>query len=48
MWQLEIAATNASSGSTASVTESGTGTECGDEEAGTSTPPSNSQRWPRL
>src|SRR5262249_41873014 len=47
MWQLASAATNASSGSTAAGTDIGTGTTCGEEEAGTSTPPSNSQRWPR-
>lgn len=43
MWQLEIDATNASSGSTASALEYGTGTECGDDDAATSAPPSNRQ-----
>ncbi len=43
MWQLDSAATNASSGSTAASTEKGSRTECGEEEAGTSIPPSNRQ-----
>ncbi len=48
MWQLEIAATKASSGSTFSATDQGSGTTWGDEEAGTLTPPSNSHQWARL
>src|SRR5262245_5514109 len=47
MWQLDSEATSASSGSTAAATDMGSGTTCGDAEAGTSIPPSNSQRWPR-
>src|SRR5260370_42384155 len=43
MWQLEIAATNASSGSTCAGFEYGTGTTDGDGEAGTVRPPSNVQ-----
>ena len=34
MWQLDSAATNASSGSTASSREKGSGTTLGEEEAG--------------
>src|SRR5262245_11096298 len=48
MWQLESAATSASSGSTASARDSGTRTESGEEEAGTVTPPSNDHRCARL
>jgi len=48
MWQLERAATRASSGSTAASTDIGTRTTCGEDEAGTSTPPSKCQVWPRL
>ena len=48
MWQLEVAATSASSGSTASATEYGTFTVRGDEEARTVAPPSNDHSWPRL
>ncbi len=48
MWQLASAAMNASSGSTAAATDIGAGTTCGDADAGTSTPPSKSQRCPRL
>src|SRR5688572_3923686 len=48
MWQLERLATNASSGSTAFSTEYGSGTTCGDADAGTSMPPSKCQRCARL
>ena len=48
MWQLEAAATSASSGSTASARESGTGTDIGDEDAGTLTPPSKDHSCARL
>src|SRR5580765_4776194 len=41
MWQLEIDATNASSGSTALAFENGAGTTDGEDDAGTVTPPSN-------
>jgi hypothetical protein len=40
MWQLEIAATKASSGSTFASFEYGFGTAEGEGEAGTVTPPS--------
>ncbi|KGS86909.1 hypothetical protein X976_3602 [Burkholderia pseudomallei MSHR7500] len=40
MWQLDSAATNASSGSTAVGSENGTRTTCGELDAGTRTPPS--------
>src|SRR5690349_12397491 len=43
MWQLDIDATNASSGSTAFAFENGAGTTDGDEDAGTVTPPSKVQ-----
>src|SRR5215510_12096768 len=43
MWQLEIDATNASSGSTLAGFEKGARTAAGDGEAGTVTPPSNVQ-----
>src|SRR5690242_15345055 len=46
MWQLEIEATKASSGSTAASTENGSRTTCGDDDAGTSTPPSKRQVCP--
>src|SRR3954462_9415626 len=39
-WQLEIAATNASSGSTFAGFENGGRTTCGDGDAGTVAPPS--------
>ena len=48
MWQLESAATNASSGSTASAREYGSRTDSGEDEAGTVMPPSNDHVWPRL
>jgi len=48
MWQLESAATSASSGSTAASTDSGTRTTCGEEDAGTSIPPSKRQECARL
>ena len=48
MWQLDKAATKASSGSTASARENGSRTDSGEEEAGTVTPPSKAQVWPRL
>ena len=35
MWQLETAATSASSGSTAEASEKGSRTECGELDAGT-------------
>jgi hypothetical protein len=38
----------ASSGSTAASTDMGTGTTCGEDDAGTSTPPSNCQECARL
>src|ERR1041384_7807316 len=41
MWQLEIAATYASSGSTLASFDHGFGTLCGDGDAGTVRPPSN-------
>lgn len=41
MWQLEIAATNASSGSTAAGFENGGRTMDGEGEAETTAPPSN-------
>ena len=40
MWQLDSEATNASSGSTAAASDSGSGTTCGELEAGTTAPPS--------
>lgn len=43
MWQLEIEATNASSGSTFAGFDHGFGTEVGAGDAGTVTPPSNAQ-----
>src|ERR1051325_11497066 len=43
MWQLEIAATNASSGSTWAGLDHGAGTTEGDGDAGTVKPPSNVQ-----
>jgi len=48
MWQLDSAATNASSGSTFSATACGNGTMCGDADAGTTRPPSNAHSWARL
>ena len=49
MWQLETAATNASSGSTASATEiRQRARSSGDDDAGTAMPPSKLQLWPRL
>ena len=48
MWQLDTAATNASSGSTASSRERGSGTTDGDEDAATVMPPSNDHEWLRL
>ena len=48
MWQEETEATNASSGSTASSIENGTRTACGDDDAGTSIPPSNDHVCPRV
>jgi hypothetical protein len=43
MWQLEMAAMKASSGSTFAGFDQGTGTIDGDGEAGTVSPPSNIQ-----
>src|SRR6187401_816996 len=48
MWQLASEATNASSGSTAFGFDNGSFTTCGEEEAGTVTPPSNSHWCARL
>src|SRR5262245_53263503 len=48
MWQLDSAATSASSGSTASAREKGTFTDNGEEEAETFTPPSNDHSCARL
>jgi hypothetical protein len=47
MWQDDSEATNASSGSTASARDNGSGTTCGELDAGTVTPPSKRQSWPR-
>ncbi len=47
MWQLEMAATSASSGSTAAGSEYGSGTESGELDPGTTAPPSNVQVWAR-
>src|SRR5258705_332823 len=43
MWQLEMDATKASSGSTFAGLENGTGTTEDEDDAGTVTPPSNVQ-----
>src|ERR1017187_4037767 len=43
MWQLEMDATKASSGSTCAGFENGTGTTDGEADAGTVKPPSNVQ-----
>src|SRR5262245_45109689 len=48
MWQLEADATSASSGSTASAADSGSGTTDGEDEALTVTPPSNAHSCARL
>ena len=48
MWQLAMEATKASSGSTAAAEDIGNLTTCGEEEAGTSMPPSKCQVWARL
>jgi hypothetical protein len=48
MWQLEIAATNASSGSTASARDRGGGTKAGEADAATLTPPSKRHSCARL
>ena len=48
MWQLEIEATNASSGSIAEGSDMGGRTECGDAEAGTVSPPSKLHSCARL
>jgi hypothetical protein len=48
MWQLDSAATSASSGSTPAGSEKGTRTTLGEDEAGTSAPPSKLQRCARL
>src|SRR5215207_4028811 len=47
MWQDESDATNASSGSPASVFEGGGGTTLGELGAGTVTAPSKRHSWPR-
>src|SRR6266536_6344722 len=47
MWQLAIAATSASSGSTARGSDSGTRTMCGEDDAWITAPPSNVQVWAR-
>ena len=46
MWHEDRLAMKASSGSTAAATE-WRGTTKGEDEAGTSTPSSKRQRWPR-
>jgi hypothetical protein len=48
MWQLDSDATNASSGSTPAGSEKGTLTTLGEDEAGTTAPPSNAQLCARL
>ena len=48
MWQFDSDATNISSGSTAEASDMGSGTTCGDDEAGTSTPPSKRSVCRRL
>ena len=48
MWQLETAATKASSGSTAAGSDQGSFTECGELEPGTTAPPSKRHWWARL
>ena len=48
MWQDEQAATSASSGSTASGRDIGSGTELGADDAGTTTPSSNRHSCARL
>ena len=48
MWQLESEATSASSGSTPAGSEKGIRTTLGDDEAGTTAPPSNAQLCARL
>ncbi|HEV8079989.1 MAG TPA: hypothetical protein VGP43_04705 [Chitinophagaceae bacterium] len=48
IWQLEIAATKASSGSTADASDIGVGTTCGEEDAGIFVPPSNAHVCFRL
>ena len=48
MWQLESAATKASSGSIAAGSDMGSGTTCGEEEAGSSRPPSKRHVCRRL
>jgi hypothetical protein len=48
MWQLDAAATRASSGSTAAGSDIGTGTDNGDDDAGTVSPPSKRHSCARL
>jgi hypothetical protein len=48
MWQLDREATIASSGSTAEASDRGTGTPAGDDDPGTTAPPSKVQLWARL
>src|SRR5580693_5872384 len=48
MWQLDNEATSASSGSTPAGSEKGTRTTLGEDEAGTTAPPSNVQLCARL
>jgi len=48
MWQLDSDATNASSGSTPEGSEKGTLTTLGEDEAGTTAPPSNGHLCARL
>ena len=48
MWHVESDATNASSGSIAAGSENGTRTTLGDDEPGTSMPPSRRITWRRL
>src|SRR5690606_38312496 len=48
MWQLESEATKASSGSTEDSSDWGSGTTCGELDAGTFAPPSNRHSCARL
>jgi hypothetical protein len=47
-WQLDRLATKASSGSTAPASDIGSGTTAGEEDAGTTVPPSKCHVWARL
>ena len=48
MWHEDSAATKASSGSTASSLDKGSGTTFGELEAGTTVPPSKRHSWARV